>query len=127
VKVLLAVEDALFSSQVIEVVLTRQWFPKTHFKILTVEESGNANARDHLLKTVFKDKRLLEEKFPHCIVSVEIRHGNPAKEIVEAARAWKADELVLGTHGSSTDDRRNWGEVSESVAMKAPCRVAVVR
>lgn len=32
-------------------------------------------------------------------VSIEIRHGDPAKEIITSAETWPADLAVLGTHG----------------------------
>lgn len=55
------------------------------------------------------------------------RHGKPAEEIVEAAREWPADLIVVGSHGRGGIGRILLGSVAESVARHAPCPVLVVR
>lgn len=50
-----------------------------------------------------------------------------AREIVEEARRWNADLIVLGSHGRRGFDRLTMGSVSEAVALHAPCSVEVIR
>lgn len=69
----------------------------------------------------------LTEQFPKADVSVVIGFGNPAPMIVEEARKWKADLIVVGSHGFGFWNRLLLGSVSNSVLHHAPCSVLVVR
>lgn len=50
-----------------------------------------------------------------------------AREIVKEAEKWKADLIVVGSHGRRGFDRMTMGSVSEHVALHAPCSVEVIR
>ena len=56
------------------------------------------------------------------VVETEIRTG-----ILEAAAEWKADLIVLGSHGERGLRTFFLGSVSESVARHAPCSVLIIR
>jgi nucleotide-binding universal stress UspA family protein len=51
----------------------------------------------------------------------------PVRAILESADSWKADVIVMGSHGRRGLDRIVLGSVSESVALHAHCSVEVVR
>lgn len=53
--------------------------------------------------------------------------GNPAEEIINAAKSWPADLIVIGSHGRGGMGRVLLGSVAESVARHAPCPVLIVR
>jgi nucleotide-binding universal stress UspA family protein len=53
--------------------------------------------------------------------------GNAAKEIVNVARSWAANVIVIGSHGRGGMTRLLLGSVAESVMRHAPCPVLVVR
>lgn len=53
--------------------------------------------------------------------------GNPADEIVKAAREWPADVIIIGSHGRSGLQRVLLGSVAEAVTRHAHCPVLVVR
>lgn len=53
--------------------------------------------------------------------------GDPDKEIVEIAREWNADLIVVGSHGRRFWDRILLGSISDSVVHHAPCSVLIVR
>lgn len=50
-----------------------------------------------------------------------------ADKIVELARDWKADLLVIGTHGRRGFSRMLLGSVAEGVVRLAPCPLLLVR
>jgi nucleotide-binding universal stress UspA family protein len=52
--------------------------------------------------------------------------GTPAACILDAAREWPADLIVLGTHGRSGLPRLVLGSVAERVLRQAPCPVLTV-
>jgi nucleotide-binding universal stress UspA family protein len=59
--------------------------------------------------------------------SVSTPDADPRHAIVEAAREWPADLIVIGSHGRKGLDRLFIGSVAESVARHAPCSVEIVR
>lgn len=67
-------------------------------------------------------RAFLRERRPRAgLVQSAIRAGHPAEEIVAEADAWKADLLIVGTHG-----RVLLGSVAEAVVRGAPCSVLAV-
>ena len=53
--------------------------------------------------------------------------GDPRKVILDEAKDWGADLIVLGSHGYRSLERLMLGSVSESVATHAHCSVEVIR
>src|SRR5207244_977811 len=60
-------------------------------------------------------------------VETAVREGDPASTIVEQAREWQADLIVVGSHGYTGLKRLVLGSVAQSVVGHAPCSVEVVR
>ena len=59
-------------------------------------------------------------------VSSEVLRGSADQEIVEMAKSWGADLIVVGSHGRGFWGRM-LGSVSDGVVHHAPCSVLVVR
>jgi nucleotide-binding universal stress UspA family protein len=55
-----------------------------------------------------------------------LRCGDPATEILRAARALDCDLIVMGTHGRTRLRHLLRGSVTEAVARMAPCEVVTV-
>jgi nucleotide-binding universal stress UspA family protein len=53
--------------------------------------------------------------------------GDPREEILEAAKKWPADLIVLGSHGETGLKNLFMGSVSDAVARHATCSVEIVR
>jgi nucleotide-binding universal stress UspA family protein len=53
--------------------------------------------------------------------------GIPPTEIINAAKDWPADLIVIGSHGRGGLTRALLGSVAEDVMRHAPCPVLVVR
>jgi nucleotide-binding universal stress UspA family protein len=60
-------------------------------------------------------------------VAAGVSEGDARARIVEKAKDWGADLIVVGAHGRKGFDRALWGSVSQAVALNAPCSVAIVR
>jgi universal stress protein A len=56
-----------------------------------------------------------------------LRSGDPVGEIIRAARAARADLIVVGTHGRHGLPKFFLGSVAERVVATAPCPVVTVR
>jgi len=59
-------------------------------------------------------------------VRIEVHEGRVVVEILERARSWPADVVVMGTHGRGGFERWVLGSVTEKVLRKAPCPVLTV-
>ena len=56
-----------------------------------------------------------------------VRRGDARDAIVREARRWKADLVIMGTHGRSGISRALLGSVAESLMRSAPCDVLIAR
>lgn len=56
-----------------------------------------------------------------------LANGDPAKQIVRAARSRRADLIVVGTHGRTGLNKFFAGSVAQQVIITAPCPVVTVR
>ncbi len=80
-------------------------------------------------EAVKRAEKTIIEKFTNASLEVETATlvGNPKEEIVEEAKKWKADLIVIGSHGYGFWERMLLGSVSNAVVHHAPCSVLVVR
>jgi nucleotide-binding universal stress UspA family protein len=64
-----------------------------------------------------------------CAVQVDylLLEGEPAAQIVQAAKETKCDLIVMGTHGRTGLKRLLTGSVAEHVLRNAPCAVLTVK
>jgi universal stress protein F len=60
-------------------------------------------------------------------LSTKLRTGDPAQEILAAARAHRADVIVLGHSGRPAAWGRFLGTTAEKVGRNAECSVLIVR
>jgi len=83
-----------------------------------------ASAKDEARKLIADFRKHLPEQLA---VLEFIQIGSPAGEIVNAARDWPADLVVIGSHGRGGLKRALMGSVAEAVMRQAPCPVLVAR
>jgi nucleotide-binding universal stress UspA family protein len=88
-------------------------------------DSVEAELLRHADVTLDDAERTLER--PGRVVERLTLRGRPGSAIVEEARAWKADLLVLGNRGHGPIASMVLGSVSAEVVDHAPCPVLVVR
>jgi nucleotide-binding universal stress UspA family protein len=69
----------------------------------------------------------LQKLFPQWNVQIEPSAENPAEAILEKAKHWPADLIVVGTHGRSALARVVLGSVSLRLVREASCPVRVAR
>jgi nucleotide-binding universal stress UspA family protein len=61
------------------------------------------------------------------VAAIRVEAGEPSDGILEAARAVRADLIVMGTHGRTGIARLLLGSVAEAVLRRATCPVLTVR
>ena len=64
---------------------------------------------------------------PYLNVQTTVDEGVPKDAIVDAARRWNADLIVLGSYGYGRIRRILLGSVATGVLSEAPCSVLVAR
>ena len=91
--------------------------------------AAQAVLNEQAKEAVKRAEKTIIEKFTNAKLEVETATlaGNPKEEIVEEAKKWKADLIVLGSHGYGFWERMLLGSVSNAVVHHAPCSVLVVR
>lgn len=87
-------------------------------------EAGLAKAAE---AAVAAAKEKVREKFADVEIQTEVIKGNPKSVIVDDAKQFGADLIVVGSHGYGFLERIFLGSVSNSVVHHAHCSVLVVR
>lgn len=144
-KVLIATDGSEFAQAAINAVAERSWPEKTELMVLHVVPElspayigfnygyAEALARVHDAgrqsgKRIVNDAvDALADSLPELPITGSICDGNAAHGIVEAAKQWGADLIVLGSHGRTGLARFFLGSVAEAVVRLAPCSVEVIR
>ena len=125
-KVLIATDGSETSTTAAHAVARRPWPEGSEFKIVSVEEpwaikSSKIGPQEAVtsVQDVLASAGL---KATEAVFS-----GNAKEVILEEARKWDADLIVVGSHGRRGFKRFLLGSVSEAVAMNAHCSVVIVR
>jgi nucleotide-binding universal stress UspA family protein len=139
-KILLAVDHSKFSDAAVRSVVNRANPKDTEVRIVNVPEmpthlEGETfyGGIDAAFEREAKRSKALIAKISQVLrakgfkVSVASGGGDPRQTIIDVAAKWKADLIVLGSHGRSGLNRFLMGSVSEAVARHAPCSVEIVR
>jgi nucleotide-binding universal stress UspA family protein len=144
-KVLLPIDGSAHSHAAVAEVAGRPWAPGTEFEVLTVVHSHVPLVVDPLFLTSALHVERTEELLaaapalvegaaeqlrrarPGASVSTKVAEGTPADEILDEARRWGANLIVLGSHGRGPIARALLGSVASRVAAAAPCGVEIVR
>ena len=123
-KVFLATDGSETSMAAAEAIAARPWPGGSEFKIVTVEEPWLIRPTSTTLSVNRAEEVLASAglKATGAVLS-----GNPKDVILEEAKNWNADLIVVGSHGRRGFKRFLLGSVSEAVAMNAHCSVVVVR
>ncbi|MGA7647033.1 MAG: universal stress protein, partial [Terriglobales bacterium] len=90
-------------------------------------ESVRKEARTHAEDAVADARQILSTTALNVCEGGATPEGDPRGSILDEAKAWGADLIVLGSHGRHGWDRLLMGSVAESVAMHAHCSVEVIR
>jgi nucleotide-binding universal stress UspA family protein len=142
-KILLAVDDSKFSEAAIQAVLVQTRTQDTQVRVLHVleppslllgrEMGGYDPEFEAVWKALREQAKALVEKTTGKMrssgfsVTPSLEEGNPKSKIIDVAKEWKADLIVLGSHGRTGLERFLMGSVAESVARHASCSVEIVR
>jgi nucleotide-binding universal stress UspA family protein len=149
-KILLATDGSDCSVGAAHSIAGRPWPDGTVFRVLSVEElvvpdgqmaasslstsypAGlleelTTQARDRTRDAHKTATEILQRAGMKLLDDHAMPVGEPRTLILETAKTWGADLIVLGSHGRRGLDRFLLGSVSEAVAIHAHCSVEVIR
>ncbi len=143
-KILIAVEDKQYTNAIAQFVCTHGTWPgEPEFRIINVVEplymgaiTGYSNeillsyAQERQragLSLVLSIGTQLKQQYPCAKVQEEVLEGHPKEVIVDTAKSWNADLIIVGSHGRSGISQFLLGSVSMSVLSVAPCSVMIVK
>ena len=92
---------------------------------LEMERAAERQAEDFVAEAA----AVIRECFPNSNIDIttQVLVGATDQAIIEAAKEWNADLVVVGSHGRGFWGRVMVGSVSDSLVHHAPCSVLVVR
>jgi nucleotide-binding universal stress UspA family protein len=123
-RLLLATDGSETSMAAAKALARRPWPQGSEFKIVTVEEPWLIKPSSTMLNINRAEEVLASAGLK---ATADVLDGNPKEAILEEAKKWNADLIVVGSHGRRGFKRLLLGSVSEAVAMSAHCSVVVVR
>jgi nucleotide-binding universal stress UspA family protein len=142
-KILLAIDDSPYSTEAVGVVGARPWPTGTTVRVLSVVERVTPPAAelwydaggslDRVQQEITGRAEQLTRRVAESLRAVGlmtepvVREGDPRSVIVDEAKDWLADLIVVGSHGYTGVTRWLLGSVAQSVVSHAPCSVEVVR
>jgi nucleotide-binding universal stress UspA family protein len=142
-RILVATDGSEFSETAVKAVASEPWPKDTEIKVISVPEFalwlgqypyfqhaqvvGLQQSALHAAKAAATlAKEVLRRAGLTVTTDVPVDLAAPAKTILQRAKQWDADLVVVGSHGRRGFDRWAMGSVSESLAMNAHCSVEVV-
>jgi nucleotide-binding universal stress UspA family protein len=146
-KILLAVDESSYSAEAVRAVAERPWPRGTTIRVLSVVEwlvpplmssaaqlpYDTAGSLQQMREQRVQTANDLTSKVASSLAEkglateTAVRDGDPRSVIVDEAKDWPADLIVVGSHGYTGITRWLMGSVAQSVVSHAPCSVEVVR
>lgn len=143
-KILLGVDGSPFSEAAVRQVLGRPWPEGSELRVVSVAHPvpyvpdpfliGAAIHYDSLEKERARAeadvRRVADEaarEAPDLTVTTATYDGSPKDVLLAEAERWRADLVVVGSHGRGAAGRFLLGSVSHALALHAPCSVEIVR
>jgi len=152
IKILLAVDGSEFSDATVEEIASRPWPRGSEVRVLsalhlqfaptpevwalpdsyyaqaekTMREQGEAAVQKAAARLIASNPGRTEKGAP-LAVTTEVIPGHAEEVIIEVAKQWDADLIMLGSHGRSGIGRFLLGSISQAVASHAPCSVEIIR
>jgi nucleotide-binding universal stress UspA family protein len=142
-KILMAIDGSECNDAAVTEISRRPWPSGSEIRLLTVDppmdsgllRHGSVTVLDELVQSQRQEAlrclnaaaAVFQQNAPDLLVTPVLREGWPKEVILNEARDWGADLIVVGSHGYGTLQRLFLGSVSLAVASNASCSVEIVR
>jgi nucleotide-binding universal stress UspA family protein len=99
--------------------------PATIVAEMSAQAAHELRQRASLLLETAREQ--ISRRATNLTVTTKTLEGAPGRVIVQEASDWKADVIVVGSHGYGLVKRMLLGSVAGAVVANAPCSVYVLR
>ncbi|MEW6131218.1 MAG: universal stress protein [Acidobacteriota bacterium] len=135
-KVLVAIDGSLNSTAVINEIVAREWSPDTAMCVLYVRDPKSLSS--HFVDVeayVEAENTSAKSLVKHAAEKLRARgisttaaimKGRPAKSIVNFAKTWGADFILLGSHETTLSHLLS-KNTAKDVLRHSPCSVEIIR
>lgn len=141
--VLLAVDSVEFNKVMADFINSHSWQSGSTFRIVHAIEpallDGSEVAFLPFLTELIENEKVESEKLvadmcnriqaqkANSTIITEVIEGHACAQLLKIAAEWKADMVIVGSHGRKGISRFTLGSISSSVVALAPCSVVVLR
>lgn len=101
--------------------------PQLLEETVALTQKETAQALNEAKKLATRGVRLVRSTLPEWSVTSQTLVGNPTEELLQTAKVWKPDLIVVGSHGRGAIGRFFLGSVSRKIAEGAICSVRVTK
>ncbi len=137
-KLLLAIDNSKYSDAAVQSVIAHRKLQGLEVRVLHAAEAPIVLMTPELTEYIpatesAEEAKALVAKAADALrsagasVTTAVAQGDPKSIILDDAKAWGADLIVLGSHGRKGLERFMLGSVSEAVLRHAHCSVEIVR
>jgi nucleotide-binding universal stress UspA family protein len=137
-KIVLAIDDSKFSEAAVQAVIARHKLQGLEVRVLHAVEPPTLFTAPEMAEYIppkesAEEAKALVAKAAGVLrsagvnVATAIVQGDPKSVILDDAKAWGADLIVLGSHGRKGLEQFLVGSVSAAVLRHAHCSVEIVR
>jgi nucleotide-binding universal stress UspA family protein len=141
-KILLATDGSTHSDMAVAAVAERPWPPGSVIRVLSAIQPYAPPATEVVLAgatidDITRQQAARAEEITDraadtlrrngATVDTAVREGDARSVIVDEAKIWGADLIVVGSHGRRGLEKWLLGSVAQAVVAHAPCSVEVVR
>ncbi len=130
-KTLIALDGSIDADKILNMVANRDW-PKTAIIkiVMVVGKCAEWDEQEQFINQskVILDSRIenLRKKLAGMDISGTVHEGRASVEILHEARRWKADRIIIGSHGD-TGVRPDDCSVAAEIVNNAPCTVEILK
>ena len=131
-KVLLAIDSSL-TSHVVETASARLWPVGTVFCVTSVVDMRHWEGLPQLIEDATREAESIVKRGTEKLTTSghrafsEVLSGSPRDKIIDYAKQWGADLVMVGSHGHGAAVRFLLGSVAQAVLRRATCSVEIVR
>jgi nucleotide-binding universal stress UspA family protein len=147
-RILLAVDESDFSTVAARAIAARPWPSGTEVRVMSavdlapsflqaafeppfVDTKGMEELREQAVERaencITEAREILSDAGLRTSEYLSVLLEDPKQAILDQAKDWDAELIVVGSHGRRGFQRFMLGSVSEAVAMHATCTVEIVR
>lgn len=131
-KILFPVEDDVLAGEQLEFLSEHNWEKPVSIYVVNVLHQSYQPSDEVLAEHRFAEElikkvvRQLTKTFPKASITIGVAEGKAGDAILKIASDWKADLIVLASHGRKGVGQAILGSVAYEVLSKSPCRTIVL-